>query len=420
MAAAISQVPVLSPRIDIDGLIARQPRGRPLEQAFYADPDIFARDMDRLVGRLWLQVDHVSRIPEPGDYFLFRVGGEEMIVIRDKAGEIHALFNVCRHRGSRICLATEGNRRLLACPYHAWTYDLDGRLKAARHMPADFDPDDHALHRAHVHIFEGLIFINLTDGAAPDFNAAYDIMRPYLVPQGLTRAKIAAKESYPTRANWKLVVENFFECYHCLSAHPEFCTAHTKAEIDGFGAGEYSGPKQAMDDFASLLAEWEKRAAAMGHATGCFNDDEHSDFYRAAGRIPLKRGHLSETRDGKPVAPLMGDLRQHDGGYTYVTFHPLVTLLMSNDHAVVFRFTPIEPLLTDVELTWLVRDDALEGRDYDRDALTWFWDVTTRQDAKITEDNQAGVLSSRYRPGRYSEIEEGIDRIARWYLRRIS
>jgi Rieske 2Fe-2S family protein len=269
-------------------------------------------------------------------------------------------------------------------------------------------------------VFHGLIFVSLAEGPAPSFDDAYAEMAPYLRQHGIEGAKVAARRSYPTRANWKLVVENFFECYHCLPAHPEFCTAHSKSEIDGFGAGEYAGPKSAVEDFAAHLADWEQRAVSAGNLTGCFNDDESSEHYRAAGRIPLKPGHDSETRDGKPAAPLMGEFRTADGGYSYVTFNPLTTLLMSCDHAALFRFTPREPLLTDVDITWLVRADAEAGRDYDPDNLVWFWDVTTKQDAKITEDNQTGILSTRYRPGPYSEIEATTDRILRWYLRRIA
>ncbi len=406
--------------LDIAALIARQRRGYPLERPFYCDRAIFDRDMDRLISQLWLLVDHETRIPEPGDYLLFRVGREELIVVRDGSGEIHALFNVCRHRGSRVCTSDEGNRKLLACPYHAWTYELDGGLRAARHMPAGFDPQAYGLHRAHIKLFHGLIFVSIAEGPAPEFDIAYAGMVPYLRQHGIADARIAARRAYPTRANWKLVVENFFECYHCLPAHPEFCTAHSKSEIDGFGAGEYAGPQAAKEIFAARLADWEKQALAAGNLTGCFNDDETSEQYRAAGRIPLKPGHQSETRDGRPVAPLMGEFRTADGGYSYVTFNPLTTLLMSCDHAALFRFTPREPLLTDVDITWLVRADAESGRDYDPDNLVWFWDVTTKQDAKITEDNQAGILSTRYRPGPYSEIEATTDRILRWYLRRIA
>ena len=407
-------------RLDIPSLIARQRRGYSLEQPFYCDRDIFDRDMDRLISQLWLLVDHETRIPNPGDYLLFRVGREELIVVRDKTGEIHALFNVCRHRGSRVCTAEEGNRKLLACPYHAWTYELDGRLRAARHMPADFDAADHGLHRAHLKLFHGLIFVSIAEGAAPEFDEPYAALEPYLRQHGIGNARIAARRSYPTRANWKRVVENFFECYHCLPAHPEFCTAHSKSEIDGFGAGEYAGPQTAIEDFAAHLADWEQRATKAGNLTGCFNDDENSEQYRAAGRIPLKPGYESETRTGKPAAPPMGAFKASDGGYGYVTFNPLTTLLMCCDHAALFRFTPREPLLTDVDITWLVRADAEPGRDYDPENVLWFWDVTTKQDARITEDNQAGVLSTRYRPGPYSEIEATTDRILRWYLRRIS
>ena len=182
------------------------------EQAFYCDDDVFALDMQKVVARKWLLVDHVSRIPEPGQFFVYEVGPESIIVIRDHDRKINALFNVCRHRGSLICVEKQGKRNRLTCPYHGWTYGLDGSLMAARFMPDDFKPMEHGLHPCHIRIHHGFIFLNLSPGEEPDFEQDFTVFEPHLDFHGFADAKIAHKQSYPTAANWKLVVENFFEC----------------------------------------------------------------------------------------------------------------------------------------------------------------------------------------------------------------
>ena len=142
-------------------------------QPFYCDEDVFGLDMQKVVTRKWLLVDHVSRIPEPGQFFLYEVGLESIIVIRDNDGTINALFNVCRHRGSLVCLEKEGKRNRLTCPYHAWTYGLDGSLQSARFMPEDFKPLDHGLFKCHVRVHHGLIFLNLSSGEEPEFDQEF-------------------------------------------------------------------------------------------------------------------------------------------------------------------------------------------------------------------------------------------------------
>ena len=139
----------------IASLIERQPKGSALLHEFYSDPEIFRRDIDRVHLRHWLCVGHVSRIPKKGDWFRFDVAEESVILVRGRDDEVRALVNVCRHRGSRVCYEESGNTRMLVCPYHAWTYDLDGRLRAARHMGADFDASSHALQQIHLRVLEG-------------------------------------------------------------------------------------------------------------------------------------------------------------------------------------------------------------------------------------------------------------------------
>lgn len=395
-------------------MAARQP-GFSLEQGFYLDPDIFEADMDRVIAHQWLMVDHVSRVPNAGDYFLYKIGRDEIIIVRGRDDIIRGFFNVCRHRGSRICRAAEGNAKLLMCPYHAWSYDLDGTLKSARLMPEGFDPVEYGLHPCRLEVAEGLIFINLS-GEAPDFETFIGPLRRYMQFHGLAEAKVAHRGAYPTEANWKLVLENFFECYHCQPAHPEYCHVHAPDYVLAFGGGRGSGPEEAEAAYEPILAAFKERTESMGHPCGEWSEIGEKGMYRGCDRMPIRDGFLSETEDGKPAGPLMGQFTDWDGGYTSVYFGPLATLLMTNDFATAFRFTPVSPLYTEVDIFWMVSPDAVAGENLDVDKMTWLWDVTTIADKRIIEDNQAGVLSTRYQPGPYSRHEKAVDGFISWYF----
>lgn len=391
-------------------LIAAHRPGWTLAQAFYNDPDIFARDMERVFQRHWLFVGHVSRVRTPGDYFLFTIANESIIVIRGKDGEVHALFNVCRHRGSRVCLRSEGNARSLVCPYHAWTYAMDGKVLSAPAMPEGFDAKEFSLHPCHVRVVEGLIFICMAE-KPPKIDEAVRDWERFLTPHGIPGAKIAKSMIWQVDANWKLVVENFGECYHCGPAHPEYCSVMAHALPDTHKL------KKHVDAYQKLTTAWEAKAKAAGNLTG--RTAETADSLHVCVRIPIKEGFLTQSADGKPVAPLMGRFREYDGGYTGGRIYPSNYFVACNDHVVIPRFTPLGPQRTEVEMIWLVREDAVEGRDYDVAKLTWLWDVTTQQDKKIVDDNQAGVNSLAYRPGPYSNTERGLTRFTMWYLKQI-
>lgn len=393
-----------------------------MEQAFYSHPQIHDLDIKAVFKKQWIMVDHVSRIPERGQYFLFEIANESIIIVRENEDTVNAFYNVCRHRGSRVCLEKEGKRKLLMCPYHAWSYGLDGSLKAASTMPETFDKTQYNLHPCHVKVFEGLIFINLSDETPPDFDATYGDFRPFAQQQGLDRAKIAVKRNYPNGANWKLVVENFIECYHCAPAHSEYCSVHPADKRLAFGAGPGSGPADAVEKYQVKLDAWEAKTKAMGHLVGVVDGGEDSLGMHQAARFPINdRDWQSETLDGSLACKkLMGTFKECDGGQTALAFNPFSFVLACNDFAVLLRWTPRDALNTDVELTWLVDQDAEEGVDYDPDAVANVWDITIKQDKKITEDNQAGILSERYIPGPYSLQEARNISFKRWYLNQLS
>ena len=286
----------------MSSLASRIKSGYSLERAFYCDDAVFDADMEQVVRRKWIVAGHVDRVRRKGDYFVFKIGEESMIIVRSDESTINAFYNVCRHRGSLICTEAAGRVARLTCGYHAWSYGLDGELLAARLMPEDFSKKDNALLRCHVRIFFGLIFVNMSDEAPPDFEASFGDLAPYLDFHGLADAKIAFSRSYPTDANWKLVVENFVECYHCAPAHPEFCSMHPPEALIAFGAGPSSGPADAVEKYLPALKAWEARAATLGRPIGTVDDGPESTHLRLLLQRTIREGYESETQDGRPAA----------------------------------------------------------------------------------------------------------------------
>ena len=401
---------------DLKNLIKKQKPNYTLDQAFYVDNDIFELDIKSIFSKQWVFVGHSSRIPNFGDYFLFNIGNESIIIIRDEKNTIHAHYNVCRHRGSHICLENEGNKKLLTCPYHAWSYNLDGSIKSARLMNEGFNKEDWNLHKCNLKIFEGLIFINLSENPN-NFDEFISPTRKFIEFHGLAEAKIAHRELYPTEGNWKLTLDNFHECYHCQPSHPEYCSVHDKDYILAYGAGSNTGPSSKK--FNKMLENWNLEVKKMGHVTGEYTETEFNDYSRSAERTPLKEGKYNETKSGKPISKLMGKFKNYDRGYTSVGTSPFNSLLMCNDFATLFTFIPVSTLHTQVELMWLVHKDAKEGKDYDLEEIKWMWDVTTIADKRIIEDNQKGVLSKKYVPGPLSKMEKGLEKFKTWYLKHL-
>lgn len=395
-------------RETISDLLKRHKPGFALEQAFYTSRYVFEHDLEQVFFRSWLYAGHASQIPEPGDFLLFEMAGESVIVVRDTDENINALVNVCRHRGSRICAEFEGTTRSFVCPYHGWTYDLEGNLRAARYLSEDVDRSRYSLKKVSVELVHGLIFINFSDNPV-SLTELKDDLGECLKPYGLERAKVAHHALYPIKANWKLMVENFVECYHCAPAHREYSRSHSR---------------QAPSDKAAELKEaMMARADAVGltrRSIDCFGSSASNAgeqyFY---DRYPLYPGFKTGSEDGEPVAPLMGDIRGYDGGAADFQVGPVTYFLAYPDYTVVYRFLPQDVQRTDCEIVWLVNEDAEEGRDYDLERLTWLWRVTTDADKAIVDRNQEGVNSRFYVPGPYSQMEHFLNQYIEWYLDRL-
>jgi len=353
----------------------------------------------------------VSSIPHAGDYLVVDLGSESVIIVRTSGGEVRALLNVCRHRGSRLCAGRSGKAHSarLTCPYHAWSYDLDGHLLVARQMPDSFRRSDVSLKSFPVRLMEGLIFTTFAQEPL-DLDIAADALSRSAGAHGWAGAKVAHRELFSIRANWKLAVENYMECYHCTPAHPEFAKRHV-----------YARP-------AELNVELERagrtRAAALGIVVpdidhyGCASGTGRESV--AVMRSALHDGIVSATHDGRPAARLMGAFSAPDGNSTYFDIGPISDFLAYPDHGVIYRFIPKTVDQTDMEVIWLVHQDAVEGVDYDVERLTWLWKTTSGEDKKIVELNQAGVNSRFFEPGPYSLQETYAARFVDWYLQELS
>ena len=393
--------------------------GWTLPQAYFIDPGIYRLDIERVWRTGWLFAGHSCEIPEAGDYFLVELDTDSVIVVRGDGGAIHALHNVCRHRGSILCTEPCGHVGKLVCPYDQWAYDLDGRLLAWRGMQPELDKAEFSLARVAVREVEGLIFINLAKDPS-SFDAAAACFGPLARPQGLVRAKVAKAVDYTVRANWKVVWENNRECYHCNVNHPQYI----RANFDHFNADDTTA--RIREDMATVVARsearWSEEGLAPSHTeTGMtLFPDAARGIWFSANRTPLVDGWVSESMDGRPVAPLMGDYRDTDVGTLRMRALPNFWNHSSSDHGVSTRLLPLGPELTAVRVWWLVDAAAVEGRDYDLAKLMPFWQLTSEQDWLICERQQKGIHSSAYTPGPYSTFKEyNVEGFVRWYLEMI-
>jgi phenylpropionate dioxygenase-like ring-hydroxylating dioxygenase large terminal subunit len=383
-------------------LLDQYKSGWSLEQAFYTDPQIFELEWEHIWKKYWLFAGTTAEIPKPGDYFIYTAQNDSIIIIRGNKGEVYAHHNTCRHRGSLICLEERGHSPKLVCPYHQWVYDKDGSLLKARLMPEDFDVSSFGLHPVQVQVANGLIFISLANDP-PDFTKVLRDYAPFLLPYKIDKAKVAYRKRYEVRTNWKLIAENFRECYHCGPAHPEYCNAVIGANL-----------RESVDDvLAERQPEWQKNGLAIN------NIDFENDSFHFAVRYPLRPGVSSYSLDGKEVAIPMGDHKSFDAGVLGLVVYPNFWMDAVSDYMWTMRLTAVSPSCTILDLSWLVDGAAKEGVDYTPERLTEFWKITGEQDWRLCENNFLGIESSHYQPGPYAPVELDVSKFVDWYIERL-
>ncbi|MEP6695440.1 MAG: aromatic ring-hydroxylating dioxygenase subunit alpha [Pseudonocardiales bacterium] len=385
---------------------ARRP-GYSLPRDFYVADDVFALDLERVFRANWLFVAAAAELPLPGDILTWSIGTESVLLMRDLDGSLSAHHNVCRHRGCRLRPDGPAAARAVVCPYHQWCYGLDGALRAAPHMGPGFDVAGLALRPVHLRDLGGLLFVCFAD-EPPPFGQADAVVRPQLRLHEVERTRVAARQHYRVQANWKLLVENNRECYHCRANHPEFC-------LSNFDVGAAGDVRRSTAFDAALGERWSQW---VDHGLAPRESNfEDGGFFRVA-RLPLRPGYVTESLTGRLIAPVLGRLPSTDVGSLRLITLPNSWTHVNADYAVTTRLTPDAADCTDVDVVFLVREDAVEGLDYDVADLTAVWRVTSEQDWSLCEQSEAGIRSTGYVPGPLSPVTEGsVAAFHEWYLR---
>jgi Rieske 2Fe-2S family protein len=368
-----------------------------LPRRFYADPDFYRAELERFYFNRWICAGRADQIPNTGDYFTRTLGDESVIITRDTSGEIHALFNVCRHRGTRLCEETEGHfADRIQCPYHNWTYGLEGRLLAAPHMSPGFSKDDYPLHRAGCEVWDGNVFIHLgrvgqdgqvgrvgqvgqegldgQDGrdeqdrqTGRGLRAQLEDLPNRFAAWRMGDLRLGRRIAYDVKANWKLIVLNYNECLHCPNLHPALNKLH-----------HYLG----ADNVAP---------------TNCY----------CGGAMGFREGVETMSLDGKRRrAYLPGLSEAQRQQVVYFAIYPNFLLSLHPDYVMSHTLWPRAHDRTEIVCEFHFHPSELARAGAQIEDAIEFWDLTNREDWWIAEQSQAGINSRVYTPGPYSEREE--------------
>jgi Rieske 2Fe-2S family protein len=380
----------------VEAVAAEHVPGRALPQTAYQDEDVYAAELERVFAGGWLFAATTAEVAHAGDRLTWSVGPDSVVLTRDAAGVLHAHHNVCRHRGSRLHPDGPGHGSALLCGYHNWAYHLDGSFRGAPHMDPGAvaaERDELGLGPVHVREVCGLIFVCFA-ARAPAFDAAEAALTRQLAPHRPDRTRVIDRHRYLIGVNWKILVENNRECYHCLPNHAEFCLSNYELGM--------SGDVRTNARYETALATQRARWVANGLSAEDVSFPD-GDFFRVA-RLPLKDGYVTETLTGQPVAPLLGDLRSAEAGSVRIIGLPNLWAHVNADYVMTTRLTPLGVGSTAVEVVFGVHEDAT---DVDPRAVSAVWVATSEQDWRLCEANAAGIASRAYRPGPLSSVTEG-------------
>jgi Rieske 2Fe-2S family protein len=356
---------------------------RTLDRRYYQSDEIFQRETERIFFAEWFCVGREEELPLPGAFVVKRVAGESVLLVRKKDGALAAHYNVCRHRGSQLVPDTDQGTFTsgIRCPYHSWTYGLDGALRTAPFLDGADGVARAALslHPVGVDAWGGFVFLHLTPGSASRTLAAQlgpvpERLRRYPLPD----LRVARRLTYSVKANWKVILENYNECYHCGPVHPELCR---------------------------LVPAFKQRGGA------------ELDWDRG---IPHREGAWTFTATGTstraPFAGLDDDERvRHKGELIYPNF----MLSLSAEHAAAFYVWPESPDRTTITAEFLFHPGEMAKPDFDPADAVDFWDVVNRQDWAICESVQRGMESRVFQSGYYAPMESASLDIRRYVGERL-
>jgi Rieske 2Fe-2S family protein len=339
-----------------------------LPARYYTDPAQFLREIESFFFKGWFCAGRADCIPAAGDYFLREIAGESIIIVRNDAGLIEAFYNVCRHRGTRLCSEAEGSfAGRIQCPYHGWTYGLDGRLLGAPHMDsAGFQRTEYPLHMLHADIWDGFIFLNALPRPEPLSSQLGDLPSRF-APWRMEELRPHRRISYDIRANWKLIVANYNECLHCPLLHPAL----------------------------NRLTDY----------TGADNEEPQPTYI--GGSMGFRAAAETMSMDGKRRRDYLPGLSEAERRKVcYYVVYPNLLLSLHPDYVMIHTLWPRAIDRTEVVCEWYFHPAELAKPDFIGDDVVEFWDTTNREDWRIVELSQAGVQSRAYTPGPYSGREE--------------
>jgi Rieske 2Fe-2S family protein len=351
-----------------------------LPAEYYTSQEVFGEEMGRIFGSRWLFAGHVSQLSEPGSHFLFELGRESVIVTRDKEGQVRAFNNVCRHRGARICTDARGRfKGGIQCPYHAWTYGLDGTLTAAPNMDEveGFVKTDFPLNALSTEVWEGLVFVNFSSAPVP-FEEAFAPLLGKFSRWHIPELQSVHRTVYDVDANWKLLFQNYSECYHCPTVHPVL---------------------NKLTPYRNSI-----------------NDLEEGPFLGGPMRMSIEGGSM--TMSGRACAAPLGEITGEDLDLVYYyTLFPNLFLSLHPDYVLIHRGEPQGPARTRIVCEWFFHPEAVAKADFDASGAIEFWDMTNRQDWHLCTLSQQGISSGGYTPGPYADLESQLAAFDREYLR---
>jgi Rieske 2Fe-2S family protein len=340
-----------------------------LPAAYYVDPNFFKREMDALFARMWICAGRTEQVERPGQFFVRDLLGESIIVTRAASGGVHAFYNVCRHRGTRLCSEAAGTfAGSIQCPYHAWTYDLEGRLIGAPHMEEvpHFRKEQYPLYGVSVDVWDGHIFLNLAKDPQPLAIQLADLPQKFTTWQ-MEDLRLGHRIVYDVKANWKLLIQNYSECLHCPNLHPAL------NRLSHYLSGE--------------------------------NEPLHASYM--GGRMDLRPGVATLSLDGTcPRAFLPGLSSEDVRRVYYYAIFPNLLLSLHPDYMLVHTLWPVAPDRTINICEWHFHAKTLAAPEFAASDAIDFWDMTNRQDWQVCELSQAGIASRAYTPGPYSSRED--------------
>jgi len=341
---------------------------RTLPGRYYTDSEIFHREMETFFLQMWICAGRSELIANPGEYYLCEVAGESIIVTRESPSNVKAFYNVCRHRGTRMCREERGKfAGRIQCPYHGWTYGLDGRLLGAPHMEeASFCRENYPLHSVHLEIWDGTIFLNLSRNPTPLREQLADLPEKF-APWRLQDLKLYKQLVYDVTANWKLIVANYNECLHCPLLHPML--NRVTNSISG-------------------------------------NNDLPQPTY-IGGSMEFRAGARTMSVDGAASREYLPGLNEEQRNLVlYYTIYPNLLLSLHPDYVMAHRLWPLGVDRTRVVCEWYFHPLEMAKPGFQADDAVNFWDITNREDWEICEWSQKGVRSRAYESGPYSVREE--------------